>query len=162
MIASPIAGPANKRVLKGEGGLHNPSDIARESLSQKTAHYKTPVAVMQFNQALEPKEQTRLRFLFGPAATESDISTAQTRHFTDDSVEQIDAKKGVLAQTTTDKAFDHFVNHWLTRQVRYHGEVKSTHHRPANEKLFARCHGNELYLPTDHQNGIDARDVAAT
>ncbi|MEO0627754.1 MAG: amylo-alpha-1,6-glucosidase, partial [Bacteroidota bacterium] len=127
----PDAYELRRESFEGEGGLHYPDGIRASQLSNSDARYETPAAVMQYRLSLEPRESQELCFLFGPAKEVEDIRQIQTQYFTDNqSVESKEAYhqhlskyRGKLHIETPDQNFDHFVNHWLDRQVFYHGNV---------------------------------------
>lgn len=129
----PQAWEASQQAFEGEGGLHNPSAIQRPQLKNGSANYQTPAAIMQFQLTLTAYQTKKFRFLFGPAKDKSSIDAIRQQFFADDgegfenSAQQykryINAGKGCLQVSSPDKEFDRFVNHWLPRQMYYHGDV---------------------------------------
>ncbi len=129
----PTAWHTNQKAFEGEGGLHNPSALQSERLENVEARYETPVAVMQFQQQLLPSERKTLQFLFGPAKDEVEIANIKEKYLghqqrskaINDYQEYIAQGKAclTLASNTRNSAFNDFFNHWLPRQMFYHGDV---------------------------------------
>jgi cellobionic acid phosphorylase len=99
------------------------------------ARYETPVCVLQYSVDLVPGETRCLRFLFGAARDEAEIAGLRGRYFTgagqpdgfaqaaSDYRSYLAEGKGCLTIQTPDPALDNFVNHWLPRQMFYHGST---------------------------------------
>ncbi|MEO1451293.1 MAG: NdvB protein, partial [Bacteroidota bacterium] len=128
----PTAWEVNQANFEGEGGLHNPSGIQQPFLSKGDALYETPAAVLQYQLELEAGEKEAFRFLFGPARTEADIAATREWYFgTNDGFSKaregyaayVAKGNGLLEIETPDPEWDNFVNHWLVRQIYYHGET---------------------------------------
>jgi cellobionic acid phosphorylase len=126
----PDAWTASFADFVGEGGLTNPSSLHQPYLNKNIACYESPVAVMQFNKALQSNGKTELNFVFGPVTSEQEaaelrdlltpeINAKERANYHD----YIESGKGCLEIVSPDKAFDSFVNNWLPRQVFYHGDV---------------------------------------
>lgn len=132
---APAAWEANQEVFEGEGGIGRPSAIQAEELSKSDARYETPVAVMQYRMELGAGEDRAYRFLFGPANNEEEIANIRAHYFgvaagaVRDGFEQAEIEydqyiregQGCIEIETPDADLDNFVNHWLPRQVYYHG-----------------------------------------
>jgi cellobionic acid phosphorylase len=127
----PTAWEARQEAFEGEGGLHNPSGVQQRELSKGDALYEMPAAVLQYRLELPPGERRDFRFVFGPALDDAEMVSLRKRYlgadaFTRASVEYasyLAQGEGCLRIQTPDPAFDDFVNHWLPRQVFYHGDV---------------------------------------
>ncbi|MEM6878162.1 MAG: amylo-alpha-1,6-glucosidase [Bacteroidota bacterium] len=127
----PDAYELRREPFEGEGGLHYPDGIRASQLSNSDARYETPAAVMQYRLSLETGESQELRYLFGPAKEAEDIRQIQAQYFTDNQFvetkkayhQRLSKYRGKLHIETPDQDFNHFVNHWLDRQVFYHGDV---------------------------------------
>lgn len=128
---SPTSWEAKQEAFEGEGGLHNPAGVEQAELSKGDALYETPAAVLQYRLALPAREAREFRFLFGPAQDDAEILSlrSQLLHvpgFTRASSEYssyVSRGQGCLQIKTPDPQYDNFVNHWLPRQVFYHGDV---------------------------------------
>ena len=127
----PDAFECAREAFEGEGGLHNPTGIQQETLNNGDALYETPAAVLQYRLELAAGKSEDYRFLIGPAFDDAEIEEMRDRFFGDtgfgktkaEYAAYIDAGRGVLQIDTPDKHLDQFVNHWLPRQVYYHGDV---------------------------------------
>ncbi|MFP5391964.1 MAG: GH36-type glycosyl hydrolase domain-containing protein [Gammaproteobacteria bacterium] len=128
---APDSWEVNQAVFEGEGGLHNPSALQQASLANGDARYETPAAVVQYQLALDAGAGVDKRFLFGPAFDDAEIAQVRARYlsaagFARTAAEYADyiaGGQGVLRIRTPDQELDNFVNHWLPRQVFYHGDV---------------------------------------
>lgn len=128
----PTAWLANQTVFEGEGGLTSPDALKTEQLSNISACYEVPAAVMQYQRCLKPEQKCSFNFLFGPAKDEDEISQLKEKYLKDHHCLQqarlnyanyVKQAKGCLTIQSNDKAFDDMVNHWLPRQMFYHGDV---------------------------------------
>ena len=121
----------NQAVFEGEGGLHNPSALQGDGLGNGDARYETPAAIVQYKIKLAPGEAIERRFLFGPAFDDAEIAAMRQRYLSAEAFARSAADyraylaqgEGCLRISTPDKEIDNFVNHWLPRQVFYHGDV---------------------------------------
>ncbi|MEN3156884.1 NdvB protein [Alkalimonas sp. NCh-2] len=121
-----------QQAFEGEGGLHAPDALQQAELDGGDALYETPACVMQYRLQLAGHAQQQYRFVFGPALDEAEIAAARQRYFlTPDGFtkaqqqysDYIAQGQGCLQIETPDAALNNFVNHWLPRQVYYHGDV---------------------------------------
>jgi len=133
----PYAWEVSQEAFECEGGLARPSSIESESLGGGDARYEMPVAVLQYRLELEPGEESEYRFLFGPAKDEDEIARIRAKYFTAANTDGIDGfaqaereyaeyvseGRGCLEIRTPDADLDNFVNHWLPRQMYYHGKT---------------------------------------
>ncbi|AQT60571.1 GH36-type glycosyl hydrolase domain-containing protein [Cellvibrio sp. PSBB023] len=127
----PTAWEAKQETFEGEGGLHNPSALQEELLRGGDARYETPAAVLQYRLALAADAQQQYRFIFGPAFDDAEITQLRAKYLSADGFVQAQAGyanyiregSGCLQIETPDAELDNFVNHWLPRQVFYHGDV---------------------------------------
>ena len=138
---APDSWEVRQSTFEGEGGLHNPSALEQEALSNSASDYELPVAAMQYKISLNKAEQREFRFAFGPAKDKDEIASIRKRYFGDTNNahtlkanssfnreqqgyrDYIAQPKSAINITTPDKEFDYFVNHWLGRQIFYHGDV---------------------------------------
>jgi cellobionic acid phosphorylase len=127
----PDAWEARQSAFEGEGGLHRPSALQAGQLAGGDARYETPAACVQYRLALQPDESQTWRFLFGPALDDAEIAQVRQTYLSEAGFARaaqayagyIDAGRGFLRIRTPDADFDNFINHWLPRQVFYHGDV---------------------------------------
>ncbi|PWW02778.1 cellobionic acid phosphorylase [Paenibacillus cellulosilyticus] len=133
----PYAWEASQEAFEGEGGLARPSAIENEALSNGDARYEMPLAVLQYRMELEAGEEREYRFLFGPAKDEDEIAQIRQTYFTAtyansengfdkaerEYAEYVSEGQGCLEIRTPDADFDNIINHWLPRQMYYHGKT---------------------------------------
>ncbi|MEY4587957.1 MAG: hypothetical protein RL497_33 [Pseudomonadota bacterium] len=127
----PTAWEAKQEAFEGEGGLHNPTGTQSETLQNGDALYETPAAVLQYRMALEPEQTEAYHFLFGPAFDDAEIKHLSQTYLGAENYAKTHAAysqyiaqgQGCLSIETPDPELDNFVNHWLARQVFYHGDV---------------------------------------
>jgi len=127
----PTAWHANQKIFEGEGGLHQPDALKAEQLLNTQACYETPVAILQYRESLAEQEKVTINFLFGPAKDEAEIEQIKDKYFGDEKIDQTQQEyndyiaqgKGCLSLNTGENSFDDFVNHWLPRQMFFHGDV---------------------------------------
>lgn len=128
---APDAWEASQAAFEGEGGLHAPSALRAERLAGGDARYETPAACVQYRATLAPNASETYRFLFGPALHDDEIAGMREPYLSEAGfartrtayADYIDSGRGCLRIQTPDGEFDNFVNHWLPRQVFYHGDV---------------------------------------
>ncbi|MEO1337160.1 MAG: NdvB protein, partial [Myxococcota bacterium] len=98
-------------------------------------------------------EQRRLRFAFGPAIDEQDVSNvartylsaARIQEATDRQATHLAENRGILNIETPDPALDHFVNHWLGRQILFHGDLNRLTTDPQTRN-YLQDHMGMVYL----------------
>jgi cellobionic acid phosphorylase len=128
---TPTSWEARQAVFEGEGGLHHPTGVRQEELSNGDALYETPAAILQYRLQLAVGETREFRFLFGPAFDDAEIQSVRSRylnaagfaHAAADYAAYAAQGRGCLRIETPDPELDNFVNHWLPRQIFYHGDV---------------------------------------
>ena len=130
--AKPTSWEANQNIFEGEGGLTYPTGITQKQLSKTEAQYETPTCAMQYKINLNPEEEKEYLFLFGAAKTNDQIKDLYQYYFGNEAnfeksaasyKEYVNKGKGSINIKTPDAEFDNFINHWLPRQIYYHGET---------------------------------------
>jgi cellobionic acid phosphorylase len=133
----PHSWEVNQAAFEGEGGLHNPTGVQQAELSKGDARYETPAGILQYQIKLETGHTEEFRFVFGPAKDEKEISEIRLKYFSKTDRNGLDGfartkieyseyvalGKGCIQVSTPDPSFNNFVNHWLPRQVYYHGDT---------------------------------------
>ncbi|WP_341281186.1 NdvB protein [Paenibacillus sp. FSL H8-0537] len=133
----PAAWEVNHESFEGEGGLHSPSALQGETLSGGDARYETPVCALQYRLELEAGAEQDYRFIFGPAFDEAEIEKFRQHYFVKRNAAGQDGftaaeqeyaayvaeGQGNIQIQTPDAGLDNFVNHWLPRQMYYHGKT---------------------------------------
>lgn len=128
---TPDAWEAKQESFEGEGGLHAPTALQQDKLSCGNALYETPAAIVQYRIQLENQEEKKYRFIFGAAFDDAEMFSIRKKYLSEQGFQQaqqeykayIQSGQGCLNIKTPDAEFDNFVNHWLPRQVFYHGDV---------------------------------------
>ena len=100
-------------------------------LSNGDALYETPAAILQYRLELAPGQTRNYRFLFGPALDDAEILALRGKYLHAEGFARAATEyagymaqgRGCLRIETPDPEFDNFINHWLPRQVFYHGDV---------------------------------------
>lgn len=128
---TPDAWEANQAAFEGAGGLHLPDAInGRGQLACGDALYETPVAALQYRLALASDAVEEFRFLFAPARDDAEIIALRARHLSAagfaaaaaQTADYLEGGRGCIEIETPDPWLDAFANHWLPRQVYYHGD----------------------------------------
>ena len=172
---SPDSFDAQQQAFEGEGGLHNPSALQASSLGNNTATYEMPTAAMQYKIALKAGESESFRFAFGPAKDDNEIADIRSELFGAREHETKPAKsasstgferavegyktfversKTNLTVSTPDKEFDHYVNHWLSRQMFYHGDVNRLSTDPQTRNYLQDNMGMTYVKPSVTRNAF--------
>ena len=150
----PDAWEANQAAFEGAGGLHAPDAIVRHGrLACGDALYETPVAALQYALALAPGEEQEFRFLFAPARDAAEIAALRARYLAPGGFASaatayaayLDEGRGCLRIETPDPWLDDFANHWLPRQVYYHGDSNRLTTDPQTRN-FLQDHMGMAYL----------------
>ncbi|GAB3510697.1 GH36-type glycosyl hydrolase domain-containing protein [Pseudoxanthomonas daejeonensis] len=127
----PHAWEANQAAFEGEGGLQAPDAImGRERLACGDALYEMPVAALQYRATLAADAVEEYRFVFAPARDDAEVLALRARLLSatgfamarTDYAAYLDEGGGCLRIQTPDPWLDDFANHWLPRQVYYHGD----------------------------------------
>lgn len=133
----PASWEVNHERFEGEGGIHAPSALQLDTLEGGDARYETPVAVLQYRLELEAGAEREYRFIFGPAHDEAEIERIRQQYFIKRDHEGLDGfalaeqeyaayvaeGQGNIRIQTPDEGLNNFVNHWLPRQMYYHGKT---------------------------------------
>ncbi|MDR6726006.1 cellobionic acid phosphorylase [Paenibacillus amylolyticus] len=133
----PVSWEVNQESFEGEGGLHAPSALQADTLRGGDALYETPVAVLQYRLELDAGAEQEYRFVFGPAHDEEEIERIRQHYFLkknengqdgftaaeQEYADYVAAGQGNIQIETPDGWLDNIVNHWLPRQMYYHGKT---------------------------------------
>lgn len=128
----PNSWEACQAAFEGEGGIHNPDALRQPKLACGDARYEIPACIMQFALELAPGASETIRFVFGPAKDRAEIAAQRARFLENPASLRAEASSyseyvasghGSLHVHTADGHFNDFVNHWLPRQVFYHGDT---------------------------------------
>ncbi|WED26301.1 NdvB protein [Vibrio sp. DW001] len=128
--------------FEGQGGLHNPTALQKGlNLANCDSSYEMPICAMQYCLALQPSAREQINLVFGPALDKDEISTIKSLHLplADDGQsyrEYMALGQGVINIETPDNTLNHFINHWLPRQVFYHGDTHRLTTDPQTRNLL--------------------------
>ena len=128
---TPVAWEAKQEAFEGEGGLRNPTGVQQAELSKGDALYETPAAILQYRLQLAPQQSQQHRFIFGPAFDDAEIMALRNGYLSAEGFARAAIEyasymaqgRGCIRIETPDAELDNFANHWLPRQVFYHGNV---------------------------------------
>ena len=152
----PNSWDVSQAAFEGEGGLHNPSAIQATDLFKSQALYENPCAAMQFNMTLDAKQEKTFNFVFGPAKDKAEIIQLKTNVF--DSPQKIksaqseyktyiDSINQPIQIQTPDNELNQFVNHWLARQIFYHGDINRLSTDPQTRNYLQDAMGMAYLQP---------------
>ena len=142
---APDAWEANQAAFEGEGGLHAPVAVLGDALlACGDALYETPVAALQYRVALDAGMEESFRFVIAPARDDAEIARLRERHLSpqgfndaaDASALHQSQVQACVQVETPDPWFDAFANHWLPRQVYYHGDSNRLTTDPQTRNLL--------------------------
>ena len=128
---TPDAWEAIQAAFEGEGGLHAPQAVVGQArLGCGEALYETPVAALQYRVELPVDGVEEYRFVFAPARDDAEIAALRATHLSaggfaraaEGTEAYLADGRGCLRIETPDPWLDDFANHWLPRQVYYHGD----------------------------------------
>lgn len=118
---TPDSWTAMQQSFEGMGGLQQPDGVMQPKLPQQNACYEVPTAAMQFDLTIEPGDCESFQWLFGPAHNEDEIRGLLSI-FKGPNNQPDSATNAPIEIDCPDTDFSTFVNTWLPRQVKYHGE----------------------------------------
>ncbi|GGA75003.1 cellobionic acid phosphorylase [Neiella marina] len=153
----PDSWQVNQAGFEGEGGLHNPTALTQAELPRQPAIYQTPVAAMQYAIELAPGQRSECYlFAFGAAKTTAEISKRR-QQWANAKAPAIDvsANNQVPFKVTMPSSWlSHQVNHWLFRQVRYHGESNRLTTDPQTRNFLQDALGYCFVAPSQCRSRI--------
>lgn len=163
----PQAWETSQREFEGEGGLHDPDAIRTGRLGNGDADYEIPTAALQYRLRLAPGEWRSLKFLFGPARDDEEIAALRRKYLAAHGFQRsrhayrefLSRGNGCLDIRTPDDALDCFVNHWLARQVYYHGDANRLCTDPQTRNYLQDAMGM-VYVRPDAARGAIRRALA--
>lgn len=159
---APTAWEANQAAFEGEGGLHNPTALREARLAGGDARYEVPACILQFAWELSDGKSREVRLLFGPAKDHAEIERIRATWLSDNGFARAEREyaayqasgKGVLTVDTPDETLNHFVNHWLPRQVFYHGDVNRLTTDPQTRNYMQDAMGMAYVAPSKTREAL--------
>lgn len=154
---TPIAWEARRDQFEGEGGIQQPDGVIMGELRNGEATYETPIAALQYREALKPGESRELRFIFAPVKNEEQAMALREKYLGPKGFEQAQEEmalfqsrhQGCISISTPNKNFDNFVNSWLGRQVFYHGDSNRLSTDPQTRNYLQDAMGMN-YIKPEH------------
>jgi len=127
----PLAWETSQSSFEGEGGLHDPDGVRNEQLGDNNAAYETLIAALQYRDDFGVGQTRRYNFIFGPAKDDAEIIELRKKYLSESKFDAAltayeefqTAGSGCVRIDTPDPHLNNFVNHWLGRQVFYHGDA---------------------------------------
>jgi cellobionic acid phosphorylase len=127
----PTSWDLRQAAFEGEGGLHNPSAVSAGRLSGSDALYELPACCLHFQLELPAGGAEEVRLVFGPAKDRAEIAELRSKLLHPEGFataseryrDYVASGRAALTIQTPDPTFDAYVNHWLPRQVFYHGDT---------------------------------------
>ncbi len=153
---APAAWEVSQEAFEGEGGIMRPSAIQEELLAKGDSRYETPLCALQYRVELDADGEQAYRFIFGPAHNEGQIADIRKRYFGDTdgfaaAEQEYDAYiregQGSIEIETPDADLDNFVNHWLPRQIYYHGVTNRLSTDPQTRNFLQDHMGMSYIMP---------------
>ena len=160
---APDSWSARLSAFEGEGGLHAPDGIQAARLGREQADYEIPLAALQYDVSLKPGESRNVRLLFGAAKDSAEIAALRTEFLENPAAFDrqaalgrafVEKGQGVLQVKTGDPTFDHYVNHWMPRQVYYHGTTNRLTTDPQTRNYLQDHMGMCYVNPASMKNAI--------
>lgn len=148
----------SQALFEGEGGLHNPDALHKSLLEQTITQYEPPVAIFQFQTELLQNGIKDYEFIFGPALDSREVRKVKQKYFSSEVYSShasqqnksryeryIENNQFCIKLESSDAEFDFFVNHWLPRQIFYHGDANRLTSDPQTRN-FLQDHMGMSYL----------------
>ncbi|TQV78184.1 NdvB protein [Exilibacterium tricleocarpae] len=163
----PSAWEACRDVFEGEGGIQHPDGVENGGLHNGDAIYETPIAALQYRLNLAPGECREYRFVFAPVRNGEQAKVLRTTYLASGGFEAAQAevkafqeqRQGCISISTPDAELDNFVNHWLNRQVFYHGDTNRLTTDPQTRNYLQDAMGM-AYIEPGHSRAAILQTLA--
>ncbi|MFQ3283222.1 MAG: cellobionic acid phosphorylase, partial [Reinekea sp.] len=154
---APNSWECSQQAFEGDTGLHNPESLQNEQLDKGDCLYEIPACAMQFDITLAATESYSANFLFGPAKDIDEVQSIRQKYLDQPSFEARKTTKLKLLKENIDNltidcpdsTLNNFVNHWLPRQVFYHGDTNRLSTDPQTRNFLQDAMGM-VYLKPDY------------
>ncbi len=152
---APDSWELNQQQFEGEGGLNRPDALKLPRLARGDARFEPPACIFQYRRSLPPGKRFEVRLIFGPAKDRREIGRLRKEYFVQGGFEKALYKvesrtaehPGCIQIETPDLWFDHFVNHWLPRQVEYLGRANRLTTDPQSRNFLQDAMGTVFVDP---------------
>lgn len=159
---TPDAWETSRDAFEGEGGIHNPDGVANGALENGDAIYETPIAALQYNEELAAGESKQFHFVFAPVKDDVQAQQLRKKYLQKNGYaiahEEVKAhhaaNQGSLSIATENSDLDNFVNHWLGRQVFYHGDTQRLTTDPQTRNYLQDAMGMNYIAPGCSRSAI--------
>lgn len=160
---APLAWTARQSAFEGDGGLHRPDGVVANRLSNAEAAYETPTAVLQYDLAMAPDQCRTFNFVFGAVRDTTEATAVFDEYLSGDTTfpqfasryrQAVQDFQSCLSIQTPAAEFDDFANHWLTRQIRYHGDTKRLTTDPQTRNFLQDAMGMSYLEPTQTRQDL--------
>ncbi len=129
---TPVAWEANQAAFEGEGHLSAPAALSQPELGCGDALHEIPTCALQYRFELTPDAREDVTLAFGAARTLAEVAAIARTCSAPERVEfcrreyqgYLSSGRGCVQVEVPDEYFQNFVNHWLPRQVFYHGDTQ--------------------------------------
>lgn len=154
---APNSWECSQQAFEGDTGLHNPEALLAKHLNNGDCLYEIPSCAMQFDISLTASECYSVNFLFGPAKDVEEVECIRQNYLATPNFEvlhQIQYETLVeqtenLTLDSPDSTLNSFVNHWLPRQVFYHGDTNRLSTDPQTRNYLQDAMGM-VYLKPEY------------
>eukprot|EP00903_Cladosiphon_okamuranus_P004255 g4253.t1 len=159
---SPAAWETNRDQFEGEGGIQAPDAILNGGLQNGEATYETPIAALEYQVQLTAGGSEAFRFVFAPTRNLEEALTLREKYLGDQGFEKaqreveafLEQSRGCISINTPDQDLDNFVNHWLNRQVFYHGDANRLTTDPQTRNFLQDAMGMAYIEPGHTRSAI--------
>ena len=163
----PAAWEACRDRFEGEGGIQRPDGVMNGGLKNGDAIYETPLAALQYAPELAPGESRDYRFVFAPAGNDAQAASLRDKYLANGGFETardevsaiLEQSRGCVSISTPDADLDGFVNHWLNRQVFYHGDTNRLTTDPQTRNYLQDAMGM-AYVEAGHARAAVLRTLS--
>lgn len=151
----------------GLGGWSAPDRLFNNTQVGNETCYEVPVAVLMYEPRFLASESVEYRFIFGAAKTSSEITDLNTKYLSHNAIRNAicasmppsKSKQTTLELHTPDPEFNHFVNHWLGHQIKYHATANRMTTDPQTRNYLQDVMGM-CYIDPDYYETALLRTLA--
>jgi len=158
----PTSWEASQKAFEGDSGLHNPQALQQRQLNNGDCLYEIPACILQYDFDLTPQQSETTNFLFGPARDVNEIEKIRNTYLSESKIHNsktqyqnyVNQAFGTITIDSPDADFNHFVNHWLPRQVFYHGDSNRLSTDPQTRNYLQDAMGMAYIKPSHTRTAL--------
>ncbi len=150
----------------GRGAWHKPDQLAQKILRRPApgeVGLGPTAAVLQFRRTLAPGQSLTVKFAFGPARDRAEVLRLKRRYLGRGGIEHaraeaarfIDRHQPAIEIETPDRAFDHYVNHWLPARMIQIGRTLRFNLSPQGRNVIQDAMGATLVDPAQARHWFE-------